>query len=415
MARLFLLTILVSGTVYADDWNQFRGTTGSGVIESPLPDSWAMDSGIQWSVELPGRANSSPVVTEQRIDVTTQTDDGGLWVLSFDRAKGKKIRETRVGTGQLKAKGARELWAHRHNAATPTPIATEDSIWAFFGNGLLVRVDPATGDVIWKKDLEKEYGAYDITFGMGSSPRLVGNHLLVACMTKGASYLLALDAKTGQQLWKSDRKYNVADDHPDSYSSPIIWNRGDSVEVLLSGAGHLDAYGVKDGKRLWSHPGLSIDSPYGRVIASPVPAGDLVIGTSPNPSGGGRGRIAAFSAEGEKWSYERSLPDSSTPVVVGDLLFMVSDNGVASCLETTTGKLVWQNRLGGGPYHASVIAGDGKVYFQGIDGVCTIMKAGREKEVVARNTLPGTFYATPAAAPGTLYLRAYERLYAIGN
>ncbi|MCA9032859.1 MAG: hypothetical protein KDA66_18725, partial [Planctomycetaceae bacterium] len=145
MARLFLLTILVSGTVYADDWNQFRGTTGSGVVESPLPDSWAMDSGIQWSVELPGRANSSPVVTEQRIDVTTQTDDGGLWVLSFDRVKGKKIRETRVGTGQLKAKGARELWAHRHNAATPTPIATEDSIWAYFGNGLLVRLDPATG------------------------------------------------------------------------------------------------------------------------------------------------------------------------------------------------------------------------------------------------------------------------------
>lgn len=407
--------MFLSALATAEEWNQFRGATGSGLAEGEYPSTWSMDAGIRWSVELPGRANSSPAVTSRRVDLTTQTDDGGLWVLSYERSSGKLLRQTRVGQGELKAAGAPELWAHRHNAATPSPIASEEHIWAYFGSGLLVCLEASSGQIVWKRDLAAELGEYDITFGMASSPRLYGGQLFIACMTKGNSYLLALDPQTGLEKWRTERRYAVPDDHPDAYASPIIQERSPGAEVVLAGAGHLDSYALENGQRLWSQQVLMIDSPYGRVIASPIAAGELIIGTSGNPAGGGKGHVVAINREREVWRWNRSTPDSSTPVVVGDLLFAVSDAGIATCLNVQDGRQLWQKRLGGGPYNASLVSAGGLVYFLGIDGVCTVIRADAEGTIVARNALPGTFYATPALADGQIYLRAYERLFAIGD
>jgi len=406
------------------EWSQFLGPLGNGVSpETKLPTQWSTTKGILWTAPLEGQSNSSPAITSKRIDLTTQKKDKSLWVISIDRKTGKRLRETRVGSGTLAAKGPGNLYVHRHNAATPSPIADEDHIWAFFGTGLLVCLDAKSGQTVWQRDLVKDYGAYDITFGMGSSPRLWGDHIYIACMTKGVSYVVALNKLTGKQAWLSKRQLAAKDDGPDAYSTPSIFQQGQKSSLLVSGSDHITAYDLMTGKQNWISSGLTIDSPYGRVIASPVSAEGVVIATSGNPGGGGLGHVLAIRGNGKGdisesnrlWKMAKTTPDSSTPVCYQGNVYLVTDKGIASCADLKSGKLHWQKRLPQGPYHASLVAGGGQVYFLSIDGTCSVVAAGNTGKVLATNKLDGTFYASPAISGKTIYLRAYERLIAIGG
>lgn len=425
-SRLFfpvlLFSILIPSLTHAENWPQFRGADGSGIsTEQNLPAKWSDQKGILWSVALPGRANSSPAITSKRIDITTKTEDESLWVISYDRKSGKEIRKVKVGSGSLSAPGPRNLWANRHNSATPSPIADDQNIWAFFGTGLLVCLDAKSGDIQWKRDLVKDYGPYNITFGMGSTPRLWGNLLYVTCITKGPSYVVAFDKKTGDEVWKSNRKLPAKKDGADAYSTPTIFQNGKKTELLVSGSDHINAYDPLTGEQLWIAGGLDIPSPFGRIISAPVANKNVVIATSGNPGGGGLGYIKAFqqgksgdiTKSGLLWKYDASTPDSSTPLILNDKLFMVNQNGVASCLNLNDGTLLWKKRMKG-QYYSALVAGDGKVYFLSIEGLCTVIDA-KSGNVVAENQLLGTFYSTPAISDGVIYLRSFERLYAISG
>lgn len=423
MIASLCVLVVTTQSVQADPWPQFRGATGTGVsTEARLPTKWSDLEGVLWKTDLPGKANSSPAVTARRIDLTSQTDDDSLWVLSFDRASGKELRRTKVGAGKLVAKGPANLYAYRHNPATPSPISDDKHIWAYFGTGLIACLEAESGKVIWQKDLVKEYGEYDITFGMGSTPRLWGDKIYVACMTKGASYVVAFNKDTGKEVWRVLRRLPAKDDGPDAYSSPIVDTSFKRDLLLVSGSDHVTGYDLGTGQLEWSSDGLAIDSPYGRVIASPVPSPEgIVVATSANPGGGGLGRVIAIDtrrggnvSSQRPWTIPKTTPDSSTPVVLNGLVFMVTDSGIAMCVDLKTGKQQWQKRLEGGPYQASLVAGGGHVYFLGIDGRCSVVKAGSSGEVVSVNNLTGTFYATPALSDGKVYLRAYEKLFAIG-
>ncbi len=420
IAVILIVPTVCSTRAQADTWPQFRGPRGDGVsTETNLPTNWSKDKGVLWSTELPGRANSSPAVTKNRIDLTTQTEDDSLWVLSIDRMSGKLIHKVKVGSGTLAAKGPANLYAHRHNPATPSPVADEENIWAFFGSGLLVCLNAKSGEIKWQRDMVSDYGEYDITFGMGSSPRLWGDLLYVSCMTKGASYVVAFDQATGEQVWKADRRLPAKDDGPDAYSTPTVLNIAGQNQLVVSGSDHVNAYDLLTGKQIWVSDGLTIDSPFGRVIASPTSFGDVVVATSGNPAGAGKGNVIAVRAgrgdvsDAKLWTHGQSTPDSSSPVCIDGKVYALADAGIASCIDLETGKVDWTERLGKGPFHASVVAGDGKVYFLGIDGNCTVMATAAKPKTLATNSLPGTFYATPAISDGVIYLRAYERLYAI--
>lgn len=422
---LLLLTVccglfLSTAETHAETWPQFRGADGSGVSsETNLPTKWSAQEGLLWSVDLPGRANSSPAITAKRVDLTTKTPDNGLWILSFDRKTGQQLLKVKVGTGELAAPGPRNLWEHRHNAATPTPMSDEENIWAFFGSGLLVCVDAASGGIVWQKDMVKDYGAYDITFGMGSTPRLWNNLLIVTCMTKGPSYVVAFDKETGKEVWKANRKLPAEKDGADAYSTPTIFQRGDQTELLVSGSDHVNAYDPATGKQLWIAGGLEIPSPFGRIIAAPVANKEMIIATSGNPGGGGLGYIKAFkqggtgdiSKSGLLWKFDTATPDASTPLIMNDKLYMVSQNGVATCLNLSDGEPVWKKRVNG-QYFSALVGGDNKVYFLSIEGLCTVIDA-KTGEVIAENQLPGTFYSTPAISDGIIYLRSFDKLYAI--
>ena len=418
-----LIVALLAFAVEADaqSWGQFRGESGSGVSTSNnLPTSWSDDL-VAWSVELPGQGNSSPVVNSNAVYVTSQTKDLGLHVLAFKKDDGKPVWNKQVGTGKLAAKGPANLYAHRHNAATPSPIVNDDRVWAFFGTGLLVCLDAKNGELHWEVDMVKQYGTYDITFGMGSTPRLIDNNLIVSCMTKGASYVVALNARTGELVWKHDRRFPASDDGPDAYSTPIIIQSKGSQQLVVTGCDHINAYNPVTGEQLWYYSGLQIASPYGRIIASPAADSGVVIGTSANPGGGGLGHTMAWKLGRQGnirdtavlWSHAKSTPDSSTPVAFNGLVFLLADNGVATCLDIKTGDQKWVKRLATGTSYASLVTGGGNVYAIGINGTAVVFKADDKATVIATNKLEGQFYSTPALAGDTIYLRAYERLVAV--
>lgn len=421
---------LLNLNAHAETWPGFRGHAGTGVSpDKNLPTEWSAKKNITWSVELFGRGNSSPCITSDRVYLTTKnvskTERVPLYVMSIDRKSGKMLWRTKVGEGNLEAKGPKNLYVSRHNSATPTASADEKHVWAFFGTGLLVCLDRA-GEIQWSRNLAEEYGSYDITFGMGSSPRLWGDLLYVACMTKGTSYVVALNKATGKQVWKANRQFPAKDDGPDSYSTPFVYEHEGGNQLLVSGCDHINAYDPKTGDQIWSSDGLTITSKFGRVIASPTASDNLIVATSGNPGGGGLGRSIGIRPGGKGdisqshrlWKYEKTSPDSSSPIIYKDLLYLMSHEGIASCVSPKTGELVWRERLGKGdaPYYASLVAGGGKVYFLSRDGRCTVVQAGPNAKVLAENQLPEDgYFATPAISDGTIYIRGHKHLYAIGG
>ena len=407
--------------ISAATWPGFRGAAGTGVSdESELPTQWSLDKNLAWSVTLPGRGNSSPVVTSDRVYLSTHTPDLGLWVLAIEKASGELIWKEKMNSGQLAAKGPENLWAHRHNPATSTLAADESHVWAFFGTGQLYCLNKR-GDIQWQRDLVKDYGEYDITFGMGSSPRLWKGRLYINCITKGPSYVVALDAKTGETIWKRDRDLPAEADGADAYSTPVVWEGSGKEELLVAGSDHINAYDLRSGKQLWIAGGFKIKSPYGRIIASPAVSQDVIIQCAGNPGGGGLGRAIALKAgergeiseTGRLWTIERTAPDASTPVCYGDLAFLVRANGITLCVDLKTGEVFWEERMAQGEYFCAAVAGDQKVYLLGTTGICTVVDASKTFRKLGENKLPGTFYSSPAISDGMLFLRSENTLYAV--
>jgi outer membrane protein assembly factor BamB len=419
-----LCGMMFTSIAWADNWPAWRGAAGRGVSqETGLPTKWSVDENLLWKTDLPGRSNASPAVTAKRVYLTSQTEDKSLWVIAIDRSDGQVAWKAKVGSGVLACQGPQSLYAHRHNPATPSPVADEEHVWAYFGTGLLVCLN-RTGELQWQRDLVDEFGAYVIRFGMASSPRLWEDLLYIACMTKGPSYVLALDKQSGKQVWKVDRKLPApAEDSPDAYSSPVVLQTPGRNALLVSGCDHVTAYDLKTGKQLWISGGLQVDSPYDRTIVSPAVSQEVVVVCTPNPPGSNTDRAIALRTGGSGdittthrlWEYRPFNPDCSTPVCYRGNVYMVRDDGIASCLDLQTGKVHWRERLKVSTYRASVVAGDDKVYFLERDGTCTVFQAGPAGKMLAQNKLPGTFYATPAISEGVVYLHAYGKLYAVGG
>jgi outer membrane protein assembly factor BamB len=412
--------LAVTTSLSADTWPGWRGALGTGVSsETDLPVQWSTSEGLLWTADLPGRGNSSPVVTRDRVYVTGQDEKNGNWVTALERSTGRPLWKKLVTSKELEAVGEKSLYAHRHNAATPTPVADENHVWVFFGTGALFCLDKL-GTVKWEVDLAEKFGKFDVRFGMASSPRLWGDFVLMAIVHKGPSYVVALEKATGHEVWKTERKFPAKWDGPDGYSSPVLLESEKTVELVVSGCDHVDAYDPRSGRRLWYSSGLTVDSHYGRVIASPAVGEGYVVACSANPpnapghaivlKAGGQGDVTAKKL----WSYTPYSPDAPTPVCYRGRVYMVRDDGVGSILELASGKKLWRDRVGEGPFRAATVAGDGKVYFLSRDGVCTVIQAGTEGKVLARNTLEGQFYSTPAISDGRIYLRAFRKLYAVG-
>jgi outer membrane protein assembly factor BamB len=436
---LVTVSVLLAAAPMAANWPQWRGPSGLGVsAESGLPTTWSERENIAWSASLRGLGSSSPVVWGDQVFVTSQIgrvpmrdgphpalarDDAALVsrekpiggrreesaaepivfvVESFSRSDGRRLWEYR-----FEARGPFPSLHEKHNLATPTAVTTGELLFAWFGTGQMVALD-MRGGLVWSKHLGEEYSPFDINWGHGSSPVLYRDLLILLCDHESASYLVALEARTGKLRWKADRGKGRA-----SYSTPLIvaGPRGD--ELLVNSSERIDGYDPATGELLWF-----ADAPR----QSPVPSAvfhdgliHLTRGYRNSPylaiRPGGRGDVTASHVV---WRAPGGGSYAASLVAYDGLLYLTNDVGVLTCADARTGERVWQTRLDG-VFFASPVAADGKIYLPSQTGETFVVKAGRAPVILARNDVGERLVASPAVSGGQVFLRGDARLFAIGK
>ena len=412
--RLALAPVLLPLLAGGADWPGWRGPARTGASPAAgLPVRWSPTETVAWKLALPGGGGGTAAVAGHRVFVgVVDGPEVALWCV--DRRSGTVTWKRPLGPAQGHA--------HRkHDMATPSPTVGDGRVHAMTGNGVL-KAFSLDGHALWTRDLQKEYGRFGLQWGYGSSPLLEGDILYVQVLhgshTSEPSYLLGLDAATGRNRFRVERRTPAIQESPDAYTTPAVASRGEAREIVVTGADVVTGHDPKTGRELWRAAGLNPDNEGNyRIVASPVAVGDVVVApTRVRPMlalrAFGRGDVTSTH---RLWSFDRG-PDVPTPATDGTLIYVVTDRGVLWCLELSTGKPVYgPERLAVGTYSASPLLADGRLYLTNEDGLTTVVKAGRAFEKLAENPLPGFTVSSPVAAGSQLLLRTREALFAIGR
>jgi outer membrane protein assembly factor BamB len=347
--------------------------------------------------------------------LTTATPDGrDFFALCVDAETGR----IRFNKRLFHTDTPEPLGNNVNGYASPSPAVEPGRVYLHFGSYGTACLNAATGEVIWeRRDLPCRHFR-----GPASSPVLFKNLLILSMDGVDLQYLVALDKRTGRTVWKTDRTAEWNDLGPDgrpvsegdlrkAYSTPLIVEVGGKAQMISAGSKATYGYDPPSGRELWkvSYPGFSSS-------ARPVFGHGLAFIST----GFGSTEFLAIRVDGRgdvtgthvAWRTNRGAPRMPSPLLVGDLLFLVSDNGIITCLEAVTGKEVWKERLGG-EYYSSPLYADGRVYCFNNEGETTVLKAGREYQVLATNTLAAGFMASPAVSGKALFLRTKTHLYRI--
>jgi outer membrane protein assembly factor BamB len=401
-----------------DVWPQWRGPSGDSISPVPnLPTRWSKTENVVWSVDIPGWGNSTPAIWGDAIFVTTQAEDR-LLLLRLNRKTGKVLWEREVGKGTPRRSGAvgNGRYHDENNMASPSPVTDGKYVWAHFGTGDLACYDFA-GNKVWSLKMTERYGPYSIWWGHANSPVLHGDLLLCVCIQDpkngGKNYVAALDKNTGEEKWFTMRESSAKEEPADSYTTPLLYKRGDRTELIVYGGQILDAYDPDSGKRLWYCNVFKGN----RVISGPTLAGDTVYAVQ-----GMKGPLFAVRAGGDgdvtqthvRWKFTGGTPDAQSPLVLNGLVFMATNEGIASCVDATTGEILWKERLGR-DFRATPLGAGDKVYFHSKEGKTTIVEASRTFKVLAENDLEENSIPSPAVAGGDLFIRTRGHLYRIGQ
>ena len=432
MPNLPRLAILVVVSILplsagAENWPQWRGPAGDGVSrETELPVVWSDNSGLLWKCKLPEWGDSTPAVWGNAVFLTSHVDDQRLVLLRIHKKTGQIEWTQEVGTARTpRASELRKSGDQRrhtkfhadHNLATPSPVTDGQLVVVHFGNGDLAAYD-FDGKQLWSRNLQKDYGDYTIWWGHANSPMLCGDLVISVCMqdscadlpgSPSPSYVVAHDKHTGKEKWMTPRKTAATAESCDSYVTPILWRNGQRLEMVVWGGQMLDAYDPATGEQTWYLPNLTGN----RVIPGPVAANGMLFATqgmrkallAVKPGGPGQ-----RSRKDIVWSYDQGTSDSPTPVVWDESLFMISNDGVARCLDALTGRMYWKERLKG-QYRASPVAAEGRIYFLNMEGLTTVVSASRRFDRLTENRLSDKTLASPAISDGKLLIRGRSGLY----
>ncbi len=381
----------------ADDWPQFRGPAGDGhSAEHSLPLEWSETEHVSWRTEITGLGWSSPAIRGRRIWLTTAVvDEGSLRAVCLDAKSGAIVHDVEVfhkdDLGAIHAKNSH---------ASPTPILEEGKVYVHFGaHGTACLSDQ--GEVLWRN----QELLYAHQHGPAGSPVIWRDLLMVSCDGTDKQFVVALDKHTGQIRWRSDRQGRMA------YATPALVTIDGHPQLVSPGGDRVISYDPATGQELWrfDYDGYS-------VVPRPVFGHGLVFVSSSYdspilyairlPASGD------VSESGAAWSLKKGAPHNPSPLLVGDELYIVSDVGVASCLDAQTGKVHWQSRLGGG-FSASPLYCGGRIYFTNEEGLTTVMAAGTTAEKLAQNQVDGRTLASLATSDGAVFLRTDKALYRI--
>ncbi len=404
-----LLVALISSMLFAgssNDWPRWRGPKADGVAEGgDLPVQWNRNENIRWSAQLPGWGTSSPVVYGSRLFVTSQTERDekkSLLTLCFDTQRGKELWRHDFGLG------VDQRTHEKSNLAVNTPAVTGDAVYVAFGNSDVARYSH-DGKLVWVTRYMTLFGDPKMAWGYGVSPVVLEDSVLLPWdHHKGPCFLIGLDKRTGAILWKKDRPIGT------SHATPLVVAHHGQTDILVSGKNRLTAFDARTHEELWKY-GVGEGPFNGEIIVSPVYGDGLVFLQLWRQSPIHAIRLAGDGRPPEPvWVSEKPGPQEPSPVYYRGLLYSLMDNGVLVCLDGKTGRELYRQRLGGA-CNSSPIAGAGRIYVSNNDGATFVIKAGREFELLATNSLGERITASPAVSGNALFYRTDSRVYCIGK
>jgi outer membrane protein assembly factor BamB len=435
-AITFVLALLLSGAALAgDSWPGFRGPTADGRSDAKkLVTTWSEKENVLWKAPIHGKGWSSPVVLGKQVWVTTADEvladttqppkKGGapsnpvkevsFFAVCLDRETGKIVHDIKLGTEENPA------YCHPFNSyASPTPFIEDGRLYAHFGSHGTWCVDTASGKVLWtRKDLKCDHFR-----GPASSPIVFGNLVYLIFDGFDLQYVVALDKTSGDTVWKMDRKIKYSNDNGDwkkAYATPAVLEINGRLELVCPSAECTMAYDPKTGSELWrlQHGGMN-------GSARPVMGNGLLYLTRGHPAqllavkaGAKPDSTGMLTKDAIAFTAAKNVPTRPSLLLDGDLLYMISDNAIASCLDAKTGNVLWSERLDG-EFSSSPVLANGYLYCANQTGKTFVLEAGKTFNLVAENRLgdgkTAGIMASPAIAGDVLYLRSRTHLYAIGK
>jgi outer membrane protein assembly factor BamB len=399
-------TLLLVAALLAGDWPQFRGPHSDGhSAEQATPLEWSETKHVAWKTPVAGLGWSSPSIVAGRVFLTTAVPVGeglSLRALALDAATGKVLWDREVRAVE-KAPSIHSKNSH----ASPTPIVQGDAVFVHFGALGMARLATADGAIQWQ-NTELDYPPLH---GSGGSPVLHAGKLVIVCDGSRNPFVAAIDAQTGKTLWKRPRSVEVRISH--SFVTPAVMVVDGQAQVFAPGPGHLGIYALDDGLEI-----ARVRAPGWSVVPQPVFAHGLVIYNRdydhPELMAVKLGGTGDITESHVAWRLERGAPSTPSPLLVGDELYFVSDDGIASCIDVKTGTSYWMKRLGGN-YSASPVLANGRILTLSETGQATWLAVGKEFATLGTNELPGRTFATPAFAQGAMYLRTDTAVYKIAE
>ena len=375
----------------ANDWPGWRGPNRNGVASGAgrVPVSWSESENVAWKAAVPGRGHSSPTVVGKQVflataDVKQQVQS----VLAFNRSTGKQLWKTDLHQGGL----PRRIHAKNTHGTCTVACDGERLFAAFYNNGAIhVSSLDLGGKQLWQKRIG-DFAPRQYQYGYAASPTIYGETVIVAADYDGGGYLMALDRKTGEQVWRTDRPAKL------SYSSPVVAHVAGRDQLLISGCDMVAAYNPKTGKELWSTAATTM-----ATCGSMIWAGDLVFASGGYP----KAETVCIRADGSAkivWKNRQKCYEQSMLVHKG-YLYAVTDRGIAYCWRASDGKEMWAERLGGKISASPVLVGD-NIYQANESGMMFVFKANSQScEVVAKNQLGNEGFATASICGGQIFLR----------
>lgn len=444
MLKRFFLTLFLASSVFAssllpasnnDRWPQFRGADSMGVAEDPnLPDTWSATENVAWKTDIPGTGWSSPIVWGDRIFVTSviSADDkeapkkglyfGGerpipkdehRWMIYCVDWKTGKVAWEREAQRSLPL-ASRHL---KNSYASETPVTDGERVYAYFGNVGLFCYD-LNGKLLWQQKWEPRKTRFG--WGTAASPVLYKDRLYIVNDNDEQSFLVALDKKTGKQIWRAEREVGT------NWATPYIWENAQRTEIITSGTKAVHSYDL-NGKPLWEFNGMSsiaIPTPFSKFGLLFITSG--YVGDQHRPAyaikPGAAGNISLKEGEQSNqhiaWYHPQAGPYNPSPIIYGDNYYTLLDRGFFTCHDARTGKeLYGKQRIdpASGAFTSSPWAYNGKIFCLSEDGDTWVIKAGSEYKLLGKNSLDEMCMATPAIARGSLVIRTASKLYRIAK
>jgi outer membrane protein assembly factor BamB len=430
---IFRVSFIVFALIFSissangEDWQQWRGPALNGsTTETGLPVTWSKTENVRWVVKMPGPGPATPIIWKDRVFVTAaEADTNRMWAICLDRNDGSELWKHMVGIGFPSRNG--------NNGASSSPVTDGQYVYFLYGTGDMMAFD-MDGNIIWQRNIEEKHGKMWISFGYGASPLLYEGKLYLSVLHRHTkvepesgnpepmSYLLCIDPKTGEDIWKHERETDAEGESMEAYTTPYPFVSSKGTVIILAGADYVTAHDPDDGREIWRTIKLNSEGRKNyRLVPSVVSSGDMVIFYE------ARG-VALFGMQGDKtgqlsdediaWTFRENAPDVCTPLVMDDKLYVLDGRKrVMTCLEPSTGEVIWSEKLGiNKAFQTSPTGADGKIYCISMDGEVVVLSAGDSFQILSQIDMgEGECRSTISAAYGNLFIRTSENLYCIGN